>query len=134
MVVAASGEVTFASPNAVAANRRLGVFKQVVGMNVAELAGGNALASAINSGMPVDRDAIVAARVSAAGRVDRLRFDRKHHLQRGSDKVMVLADVIPVRPVHEVVSFGDVVLAVGVGDVLYHLLRPRLRHAVREEP
>jgi hypothetical protein len=93
----------------------------------------NTVPIAVNRGMPVDRDAVVAAKISAAHRLDTLRLDRKHHLQRRSDKVMVLADIIPVRPLSEVVSFGDVVLAVGVADVCYHLLRPRLKHAVDED-
>src|ERR671923_12170 len=33
MVVASTGQITLASPNAVAANRRLGVFRQLVGMH-----------------------------------------------------------------------------------------------------
>jgi hypothetical protein len=93
----------------------------------------NTIPIAINRGMPVDRDAVVAAKISTAHRLDTLRLDRKHHLQRSSDKVMVLADIIPVRPLSEVVSFGDVVLAVGVADVFYHLLRPRLKHSVRDD-
>ena len=93
----------------------------------------NTMPIAVNRGMPVDRDAIVAARITTAAKVKTLHLDRKHHLERKSDTLMVLADIIPVRPVHEVVSFGDVVLAVGVADVIYHLLRPRLRHAIRED-
>ena len=92
----------------------------------------NTVPIALNRGMPVDRDAIVAARIDKRERLAHIHLDRKHHLERKSDKLMVLADIIPVRPVHEVVSFGDVVLAVGVADVLYHLMRPRLRHAARE--
>jgi hypothetical protein len=93
----------------------------------------NTVPIAVNRGMPVDPDAVVAAKISAAHRLDTLRLDRKHHLQRTSDKVMVLADIIPVRPLSEVISFGDVVLAVGVADVFFHLLRPPLKHGVREE-
>jgi hypothetical protein len=93
----------------------------------------NTVPIALNRGMPVDRDAVVAAGIVPARRLDSLHLDRKHHLERPSDDAMVLADIIPVRPVKEVLSFGDVVLAVGVADVIYHLMRPRLRHSVREE-
>src|SRR5262249_30814458 len=93
----------------------------------------NTIPIAIHRGMPVDRDAVVAAKISTAHRLGTLRLDRQHHLHRSSDKVMVLADIIPVRPMSEVVSFGDVVLAVGVADVFYHLLRPRLKHSARDD-
>ena len=36
----------------------------------------------------------------------------------------MLGDVLPVRPVHEVVSFGDLILALGLADVVFRLLRP----------
>lgn len=93
----------------------------------------NVVPIAVNRGMPVDRDAVVSAGIAPVGRLPRLHLDRKHHLQRGDDTVMVLADIIPVRAAGEVISFGDVVLSVGVADVLYHLMRPRLRHAVRDD-
>src|SRR5437763_1211920 len=93
----------------------------------------NAIPIAVNRGMPVDRDAIVAAHISTAAKLDTLDIDRKHHLERRSDNLTVLVDIIPARPLKEVVSFGDVVLAVGVGDVIYHLLRPRLRPGLRED-
>src|SRR5439155_2969126 len=93
----------------------------------------NTIPIAANRGMPDDRDAIVAARITTAAKVKTLHLDRKHHLEPKSDTLTELADIIPVRPLKEVVSFGDVVLAVGVADVIYHLLRPRLRHAPRDE-
>jgi len=37
---------------------------------------------------------------------------------------MIISDVIPARPLREVLSFGDVIMAVGLADVLLHLLRP----------
>src|SRR3954452_19455394 len=83
----------------------------------------NASVIATNGGMPVHRGAIVAAGIVEESRVDTVQTDDKHHLQRPSDRLTALADTIPVRPLREVVSFGDVVMAVGVADVLAHLLR-----------
>jgi hypothetical protein len=108
---------------------------RLVGMGLVAVGIGlNTVPIAVNGGMPVDRDAIVEARITSTAGLRTLHLDRKHHLERDSDTLTVLADIIPVRPLKEVISFGDVVLAVGVADVIYHLLRPRLRHAVREEP
>src|SRR3954447_1949203 len=83
----------------------------------------------LNGGMPVDRQAIVRAGITSEDRVAHLHLDRKHHLGRPDDHLSVLSDIIPVSPLGEVLSFGDVMLSVGIADVLYHLLRPKLRHA-----
>jgi hypothetical protein len=83
----------------------------------------NIIPIALNRGMPVRHDAVVAARISTAERVHFLRTDHKHHMERPGDRLMILADILPVRPLREVLSFGDVVLALGVADVLFHLVR-----------
>src|SRR5690242_9421312 len=86
----------------------------------------------LNDGMPVDRQAVVRAGITSSRGLANLHLDRKHHLDRPDDHLSVLSDIIPVSPLGEVLSFGDVVLSVGVADVLFHLLRPRLRHARAE--
>src|SRR5436305_7030030 len=83
----------------------------------------NAAVITANAGMPVHRGAVIDARIASSAELDSLKTDRKHHLQKKSDRLTPLADIIPVRPLHEVISFGDVVMAVGVADVLVHLLR-----------
>jgi len=76
-----------------------------------------------NGGMPVDRDAIVAAGVATEAEIDGLDFGAKRHLEDG-DRLMVLGDIIPVSLTEEVLSFGDLILAFGVADVIFRLLRP----------
>ena len=92
----------------------------------------NIIPIAVNRGMPVDREAIVAAKITTSSGLRNIDLDRKHHLRRPSDRLVVLSDIIPIAPLREVISFGDVVLAVGVANVLYHLVRPRLRHAKQD--
>ena len=93
----------------------------------------NVIPIAVNRGMPVDPDAIVAARIATTDELPTLHTDRKHHVRRHGDHLTAFSDIIPVgAPVHEVLSFGDVVLSIGVADVLFHLLRPTLRHARRD--
>ena len=87
---------------------------------------------ALNGGMPVRASAIVDARVAGADELSTLDFGAKRHLAEGDDRLMVLADIIPVRAIGtgdlrlraEVISFGDLILAFGVADVLFRLLRP----------
>jgi hypothetical protein len=83
----------------------------------------NAFVIAVNGGMPVREKAVRQARIAHAG--ETVRIDQvKHHLEEPGDRFMVLADIIPVRPIREVLSFGDLILSVGVADLLVHLLRP----------
>ena len=114
--------VTFAAGN----TARVGMWMVALGIAL------NLVTIAVNGGMPVRPAAVVAAGIVDPGQIDALRIEGKRHLERPSDRLMVLADVIPVRPLREVLSFGDVIMAVGVADVLVHLLRPPRRgaHAV----
>jgi hypothetical protein len=80
---------------------------------------------AANDGMPVRPAALVRAGVASPAEAVTLEFDGKRHLERPGDRLTALADIVPVPPVGEVVSFGDLVLAVGSADALAHLLRRR---------
>lgn len=56
MQVAPSGIVTFASPNAVAAHRRLGTTTAIMNTDVAELPGGKPILNALNSCVPLQSE------------------------------------------------------------------------------
>jgi hypothetical protein len=84
----------------------------------------NLVVITLNSGMPVREDAILASHAATAEEVDALDFGAKRHLEDGDDVLTFLADIIPVRPTKEVLSFGDLILAVGIADVLFRLLKP----------
>lgn len=91
----------------------------------------NATVIAVNESMPVRRSALYAADVVDRDWTPRQQLDHKHHLERPDDSLMVLADIIPVPPLREVVSFGDLIMAVGMANVLTQLLRPRRWRARR---
>jgi hypothetical protein len=98
---------------------------RLVGMAIVTLGlAANFVVIAVNAGMPVQARAIISAGASAA-QIPHLHYGSKRHLERESDRLTFLADVVPVAPLHEVVSFGDLVMAVGVADVIFHLLQPR---------
>lgn len=106
---------------------------RVVGMPVA-LAGlaMNALVVGLNQGMPVRPAAVEAAGGDADPAED---LGSKRHWEDG-DRLAFLGDVVPVRPLAEVVSFGDLVLAAGAADVAFRLLRPLRgsRRVAEDEP
>ena len=91
----------------------------------------NVLVIGANGGMPVRADAIVAAGIVEHDEIDTLDFGAKRHLETPDDRLMVLGDIIPVPVAEEVLSFGDLAMAVGVATVLAGLLRKRRGPAFR---
>ena len=85
----------------------------------------NFVVIAANGGMPVRAEAIVAAGIVNHHEVADLDYGAKRHLETDDDQLMVLADIIPVPVAEEVLSFGDLAMAVGVATVLVSLLRRR---------
>lgn len=84
----------------------------------------NVTVIAVNRGMPVRASAIVAAEAADRTELATLDFGAKRHLADGDDRLEVLTDIVPVRRTKEVVSFGDLILAVGISDVVFRLLKP----------
>ena len=77
-------------------------------------------------GCPYEARAIVAAGiVDEADDIAAVDFGSKRHLETEDDDLVLLADVIPVASLREVLSVGDLVLAAGVANVVFRLLRPR---------
>lgn len=69
---------------------------------------------AVNHGMPVTRNAL-----AASGQQDTLTLlveegGAKHHLATGDDHLLFLGDVIPIAPINQAVSVGDVFTYLGV--------------------
>lgn len=93
----------------------------------------NFVTIAWNGGMPVRREAVVAAGIADWDEVEQLEMHQKRHLERPDDDLMVISDIIPVPVLREVLSFGDIVMSVGVVDVLVHLLQPLPMGKRREE-
>ena len=88
----------------------------------------NLFAIMVNGGMPVSAHALVAAKVVAADEVAHVELQGARHIERPSDSIVVLGDIIPMR--RQVVSFGDLIIAVATVDVIAHVARrQRRRHA-----
>jgi Family of unknown function (DUF5317) len=89
----------------------------------------NLLVIAVNHGMPVRPSAVIRAGIAAND--DDLRhihLQAKHHYERPSDRLLGLADILPVAPLREVLSVGDVVMSVGIAMVVASLLRKEPSH------
>jgi hypothetical protein len=85
----------------------------------------NLLAILVNQGMPVK----VPPDWQGTNRVT---TSVKHHPRDGNDHLIVITDIIVLRsPFNTVLSFGDLIIAVGLCDVTYHASRRRRRRGAR---
>jgi hypothetical protein len=79
----------------------------------------NAAVIVVNNGMPVDVPEDWEGKTWVEETV-------KHHPQGDDDRLLFLSDIIVLRaPFDTVISFGDLILAVGLCDVTYHASRKR---------
>ncbi|MDQ2754053.1 MAG: DUF5317 family protein [Actinomycetota bacterium] len=87
----------------------------------------NAVVVTVDAGMPVRPASVLAAGVTTPGRLPGLDYGYRHHAEGSHDHLTWLGDIVPVRPLHEVVSFGDLILAVGLIDVVARAMQPTRR-------
>ena len=90
----------------------------------------NGIVITANGGMPVRQSAVREAGLTT-GETAIAIDEVKRHVERPSDRLLPLADIIPIEFFREVVSLGDLVLAVGYADLVANLLRPPSRHRQR---
>ncbi|MDY7099612.1 MAG: DUF5317 family protein [Actinomycetota bacterium] len=82
----------------------------------------NLVAIVLNGGMPVRGDALVDAGLATAEEIDAgvtLRGER--HVENDRDRLVFLGDIVPLRPTRQVLSFGDLIVLVGLADVAMNL-------------
>lgn len=97
----------------------------------------NVVVIGANAGMPVRTEALrqVDPGLTAAELADHDGdLGAKRHIETGDDVLTFLGDIIPVRPLRQVLSFGDLILAVGLADVTFRLLKPAARIRRRRRP
>lgn len=92
----------------------------------------NALVIGVNDGMPVREEAVIRSGLAGDDEIDDFDFNAKWHLETEDDQLTFLGDIIPVPGAREVLSFGDLIMAVGVADVIVHLMRPAVRRREQE--
>lgn len=98
----------------------------LTGMGVMTIGLGlNLFAITANGGMPVSARALVVADIVPAADVASVELRGARHLERHSDSMKVLGDIIPMGG--QVVSFGDLIIAVATVDVIVHLVRRQRR-------
>jgi hypothetical protein len=76
----------------------------------------------LNDGMPVRREALVSAGLASEQEVDHVEISGVQRLERSGDRMVFLADVIPLAATKQVLSIGDLVILVGLANVAANLL------------
>lgn len=87
----------------------------------------NLTAVVLHGGMPVRGEALVRAGVTERQELPVLDLGNLRHLETSRDVLPVLGDVLPIPAVAQVVSFGDLILLVGLADTSAQLARRRRR-------
>jgi hypothetical protein len=87
----------------------------------------NIIPIVLNQGMPVRPKALVHANVVAADELTNVDLSGGRHLEGPNDRMVALADIIPVPAAQQVVSFGDLIIFVATIDVIVHLVRRQRR-------
>jgi len=89
---------------------------------------------AIDGGMPVRPGALVQA--GLVERADLADTDLRgaRHLETEDDVLGALGDGLPVPPLREVLSFGDLIVVAGAGDAMRELNRRRARRPAAAVP
>ncbi len=77
----------------------------------------NVVVTANNHGMPYSPIALATAGVRPASYNDIPKSTPMSHPERPGDQLLFLSDVIPLQPMRTVVSFGDILVALGMGCV-----------------
>jgi hypothetical protein len=88
----------------------------------------NAVVVGVNAGMPVHPQSLVDAGVVHRDQLDTAGLVGHRHLE-AADHLTILDDRIPLPPARQVLSFGDLIIAVAAGDVVAHVSRRRRRTA-----
>ncbi len=83
----------------------------------------NSVAMALNGSMPVSRAALHAAGLPATIAIS-LGYHAKHYVSDSSTRLLWLGDNIPLRPLHAVISPGDIVMLVGLAAIVALAMRP----------
>lgn len=81
----------------------------------------------VNNGVPVRPEALVAAGAVERDELATFELRPPRHLESQADRFAALGEVLPIGFARQVVSFGDLIVVVGVADAARELARRRSR-------
>lgn len=106
----------------------------LVGMSIVAVGlAANLVPIVVNGAMPVRPDALVAADMVGSDDLDRVVLDGARELADDDTRLDFMGDVIPVALTGQVLSFGDLIILVGLADVVANLMLRRGRRPTSVE-
>jgi hypothetical protein len=87
----------------------------------------NLIPIALNGAMPVRPEALVEAEMVTRDELPRVSLNGARELSDDSTRLAFLGDTFPVRWTNQVVSIGDLVMMVGLADVVANMMIRRRR-------
>ncbi len=91
----------------------------------------NMLAVVANGHVPVRYDALVnSGEVSPTRRIDSVSLTGLREMETAETRLSILGEVVPVEILNAAISFGDLIIAAGVGVFAMHLLLARRRRGI----
>ncbi len=87
----------------------------------------NLLPVMLNGAVPVRAEALTEAQMVDPGQLSQVELSGSREFADGSTLLADLGDTIPVRPTHQVMSYGDLIILVAVADVIANGMRRRRR-------
>ena len=107
---------------------------RVVGMSVMAIGIlANLAPTFLNGGLPVRRDALVDAGLASRDDVDRVELSGARRLEEPDQQLRILGDIIPLRETGQVLSFGDLIILIGLADITANLTLRKRRDARRND-
>ncbi len=86
----------------------------------------------LNGEMPVREKAVIQAGLADASNIDLVRLGAGRRFEETGDVLVGLGAIIPLEPVREVVTFGDLIVIAGLINVGFRVIKPLPRHRIDE--
>jgi Family of unknown function (DUF5317) len=106
--------------------RGMGVVMVGIGLNLVPLL--------LNGHMPVRAEAVVDAGLAPADNYEAVDLGTGRQLAEPGDRLTVLGPIVPLSALNEVVSFGDLIVAFGLVNVGFRLVKPAAAPTRRRRP
>jgi len=85
----------------------------------------NLVPLAFNGTVPVSEAAAVTVDLGTFNTISEANLGATRTLEDSTQRFIFLGDIIPIAPLEQVYSFGDLIIAFGLANMMYRILKPR---------
>lgn len=88
----------------------------------------------VNGEMPVSEEAVIQAGLADETNIDLVRLGAGRRFEETGDVITFLGAIVPVEPVREVLTFGDLIVIAGLVNVGFRVVKPTKGQHREEQP